>query len=287
MSYIRPLFNPVGPKQTRCNITEQILTQDFNSFCVAVTATTTPDVPSGSSFQVLTKYCMMWAGGSTTRVLITCSIEWSKSSWLKGAIEKGVNDGQLSYARELISELKKKLEAGPGEIKRRQSTKKKPSKRKREDLKVEAEVPVVEVEKKGMLIMFLDIALKMPDYLGAIFRFLFTTSGLIALLLLMVFYALVRVEVTLKRISDRPVEAFQPGDVPLRQQDYDSLWSWVDTRVGEINRNSKDGQVIWNRLNGEELGDEGIREVEDVIRTTEGKLDALKSVLAKHRGSVK
>ena len=99
VNYIKPLNNSMGPKQTKCNITEQIHVQDFNSACVALTITTTPDVPSGSSFQVMTKYCMTWAGGPATRVLITFAIEWSKSSWLKGAIEKGVNEGQISFAR--------------------------------------------------------------------------------------------------------------------------------------------------------------------------------------------
>src|SRR5271169_5280225 len=115
LSYIKPLNNSIGPKQTKCNIIEQVLVQDFNSACVALTTTTTPDVPSGSSFQVMTKFCMMWAGGSTTRILITWTVEWSKSSWIKGAIEKGVNEGQVSFTKDLLNKLRKKLERGaPG-----------------------------------------------------------------------------------------------------------------------------------------------------------------------------
>src|SRR5271154_4488283 len=101
-SYIKPLNNSMGPKQTKCNITEQIQGQDFNSSCVCLTTTTTPDVPSGSSFQVMTRFCFMWAGGPTTRLLITCSIEWSKSSWIKGAIEKGANEGQVTFSKDLV-----------------------------------------------------------------------------------------------------------------------------------------------------------------------------------------
>src|SRR5208282_516429 len=79
VSYIKPLNNPMGPKQTKCNIHEKVIAQDFSSSCVALTTTTTPDVPSGSSFQVMTRCCMMWAGGPTTRIIISFTIEWSKS----------------------------------------------------------------------------------------------------------------------------------------------------------------------------------------------------------------
>ncbi|KAI5801545.1 hypothetical protein DFH27DRAFT_591107 [Peziza echinospora] len=115
-SYIRPLPGSIGPKQTKCICTEQIEQLDLEK-CVSVLVTTqTPDVPSGNQFCVKTRYCLMWGDGSMTgapaetRVLLSCTVEWSGKSWLKGPIEKGANDGQLSHGRDLSAALKRELE---------------------------------------------------------------------------------------------------------------------------------------------------------------------------------
>ena len=87
-NYIRPLNGSIGPKQTKCITTEQIESFDLEQ-CISVTATTqTPDVPSGSVFSVKTRYCLTWAPGNATRVLINCGVEWTGKSWLKGAIPR-------------------------------------------------------------------------------------------------------------------------------------------------------------------------------------------------------
>lgn len=83
-TYIKPLGGSIGPKQTRCNITE---TQEFNDLedHVTVTVSTqTPDVPSGGVFLVKTRYCISWAEDNCTRLVSTCTVEWSGKSWIKG-----------------------------------------------------------------------------------------------------------------------------------------------------------------------------------------------------------
>lgn len=83
-SYIKPLSGAIGPKQTKCVITEILDAMNLEK-AVSVTITTqTPDVPSGNAFSTKTKYCLTWAEGNTTRVLISCAIEWTGKSWLKG-----------------------------------------------------------------------------------------------------------------------------------------------------------------------------------------------------------
>lgn len=83
-SYIKPLYASIGPKQTKCLVTENLDSIDFDK-AVSVTFTTqTPDVPSGNVFSVKTKCCLMWAPGNSTRILMSCTIEWSGKSWLKG-----------------------------------------------------------------------------------------------------------------------------------------------------------------------------------------------------------
>ncbi|KAL8954350.1 MAG: hypothetical protein Q9183_007175 [Haloplaca sp. 2 TL-2023] len=105
-SYIKPLYAAIGPKTTKCLSTENLDSLDLEK-AVSVTITTqTPDVPSGNVFSVKTRYCLMWAPGNSTRVLINCAVEWTGKSWLKGPIEKGANDGQQTYANDLMKALK-------------------------------------------------------------------------------------------------------------------------------------------------------------------------------------
>lgn len=84
-SYIKPLSAPIGPKQTKCIITETLEAFDLEK-AVTVTATTqTPDVPNGNVFSTKTRYCLTWAEGNATRMLTNCTVEWTGKSWLKGS----------------------------------------------------------------------------------------------------------------------------------------------------------------------------------------------------------
>lgn len=85
-SYIKPLYAAIGPKSTKCLSTENLDYLDLEK-AVSVTITTqTPEVPSGNVFSVKTRYCLMWAPGNATRVVINCGIEWTGKSWLKGTV---------------------------------------------------------------------------------------------------------------------------------------------------------------------------------------------------------
>ncbi len=83
-SYIKPLYASIGPKSTKCVVTETLDFLDLER-CVSVTQSTqTPDVPSGNVFATKTRCCLMWAPGNSTRVLMNFTIEWTGKSWLKG-----------------------------------------------------------------------------------------------------------------------------------------------------------------------------------------------------------
>lgn len=284
ISYIKPLNNPMGPKQTKCNITEQVQVQDFNSSCVALTTTTTPDVPSGSSFQIITKFCMMWAGGSATRILITCTIEWSKSSWIKGAIEKGVNDGQSSFAKGLIGELRKKLEGGTSGAKRKPIGKKKSGKRKREERRDDEGLAEVKKDRAGILGKVQEAAENVGDVVVPVIKPLFSSTCLISVLLITVFYALIRVERSVRELSaESSTRRGDSTNVNPRLIEQNELWDWIDTRIRCISKQERDGQLIWNNLACEGAPESGLQELEDAIRTTEGKLNALKAVVEKRK----
>ncbi|KAK9464801.1 hypothetical protein V1512DRAFT_229950 [Lipomyces arxii] len=109
-NYIKPLNAPIGPKQTKCLATETLEHWNFDSYVTVVVTTATPDVPSGNVFVTKTKYCLTWAENNQTRMLITCGVEWSGKSWIKGPIEKGANEGQLQSANSLVASLEQEFQ---------------------------------------------------------------------------------------------------------------------------------------------------------------------------------
>ncbi|KAK6505757.1 hypothetical protein TWF481_007649 [Arthrobotrys musiformis] len=108
-SYIKPLNASIGPKSTKCLITEVVEQEDLEKAVTVVTYTQTPDVPSGGVFKVLTRTCLMWGEGNGTRIVMTCTVEWSGKSWIKGPIEKGASDGQISYTKDLLNALRREF----------------------------------------------------------------------------------------------------------------------------------------------------------------------------------
>lgn len=83
-NYIKPLNASIGPKQTKCIITETLEHIDLDKAVNVQVTTQNPDVPSGNVFSVKTKYCLSWADNNNTRLQINCVIEWTGKSWLKG-----------------------------------------------------------------------------------------------------------------------------------------------------------------------------------------------------------
>lgn len=83
-SYIKPLNAPVGPKQTKCLTSSSLDAFDLEKAVSVSLTTQTPDVPSGSIFATKTKYCLMWGPDNSTRLIASCTIEWTGKSWLRG-----------------------------------------------------------------------------------------------------------------------------------------------------------------------------------------------------------
>jgi hypothetical protein len=83
-SYIKPLAGGIGPKQTKCLITETIDYYDLEDHISVTVSTQTPDVPSGNVFSVKTRYCLQWGENNGTRMICNCTVEWTGKSWIKG-----------------------------------------------------------------------------------------------------------------------------------------------------------------------------------------------------------
>ncbi|SPO40631.1 related to YSP2 - protein involved in programmed cell death [Pseudozyma flocculosa] len=118
VSYIKPLTGSFGPKQTKCHLSDENMHVDFDNYVTTLTTTRTPDVPSGGSFSVKTRTCITWAGGgNVSRVYVTCGVEWTGRSMIKGIIEKACIDGQKQYYSDLDSSVRDYLTEHTSEFK--------------------------------------------------------------------------------------------------------------------------------------------------------------------------
>jgi hypothetical protein len=229
---------------------------------------------------------MMWAGGPATRILITCSVEWSKSSWIKGAIEKGANDGQVSNAKDLLKELRKKLEGGTSGGKKKTNSRKKSGRRKRDEHKDEEQEIEVKKEGAGLLSKLREAAESVGDVVVPLVKPFLSSTSIISILLIMVFFALIRVERTMNKISAKTLASSRSesvGHLNFGMTEQNLLWDWIDTRIGSVTKEGRDGQLIWNNLAADGIPEKGLEEVKDAIRITEGKLNALKAEVEKKK----
>jgi hypothetical protein len=108
--YTKGLNYSVGPKQTKCVVTETIEHFDPSGYINVVNTTQTPDVPSGNSFCVKTRYLMTWGKDNTTDLTVSYWFRWTGSSWMKSIIEKSTNNGQETATTALLSMITMTLE---------------------------------------------------------------------------------------------------------------------------------------------------------------------------------
>ncbi|KAI5962986.1 uncharacterized protein KGF55_002778 [Candida pseudojiufengensis] len=109
-TYRRNLGYSIGPKSTRCEVIETIEHLNFADYIIVTTTTQTPDVPSGSVFQVKTRFVFTWGENNSTNLLISHYVDWKGKSWMKSVIEKSSLSGSTTITNELIKELKKEIE---------------------------------------------------------------------------------------------------------------------------------------------------------------------------------
>ncbi|KAF8924915.1 hypothetical protein EDD21DRAFT_381821 [Dissophora ornata] len=114
--YTKWLGMPIGPKTTKAILTDVCENKDFDDYVTTVTTTSTPDVPSGGSFTTKCRTCITWAGPNQVQVVVTGAVEFTKSSWIKGQIEKGAAEGMTTHFKELNTSIRKHAIAHPEEF---------------------------------------------------------------------------------------------------------------------------------------------------------------------------
>ncbi|KAI1437219.1 hypothetical protein GGR50DRAFT_646751 [Xylaria sp. CBS 124048] len=296
-SYIKPLYASLGPKQTKCIVTETIEHIDFEKAVNILVTTQTPDVPNGNLFSVKTKYCLFWAENNSTRVTINCTIEWTGKSWLKGAIEKGAKDGQAQYWKDLLASLKTAVSS-----RARSTTLNGPVKGKKKKVKGklnEASKDALRgpADSKSSQVSDWGLFEPLHSVMGPIFDILRPVItgnmvyGLLVGLLVATWFGF--------GFNSQP-RSVGYGDIaysgyPARAIAYDELWNreegdlwdWLEERVGLYRMNEgaiplrkrvTEPRTLEAKLQAERMNE---REVKEAIRITEEKLDILKSIVGR------
>ncbi|KAG0258159.1 hypothetical protein BG011_003489 [Mortierella polycephala] len=114
--YTKWLGMPIGPKTTKAVLTDVCEHKDMDEYVTTVTTTSTPDVPSGGSFTTKCRTCITWAGPNQVQIVVTGAVEFTKSSWIKGQIEKGAAEGMSTHYRELDLSIRKYIADHPDQF---------------------------------------------------------------------------------------------------------------------------------------------------------------------------
>ncbi|KAF8850672.1 hypothetical protein BDZ45DRAFT_186337 [Acephala macrosclerotiorum] len=293
-TYIKPLNGAIGPKQTKCICVETLDSLDFEKAISVTISTQTPDVPSGNVFSVKTKYCMSWAEGNNTRLQMNCGIEWTGKSWLKGPIEKGANDGQVQYAKDIVASLKAAVSSrrgtavavgGKGKKKGRkgrqsnnlakQTDGASETKSTTEDWGLLEQVrgifgPLVDIVKPlltGNILYGLLVGLLVASWFG----FGFPGKGRGNNDLGLSYFG-----------TPERVAAYEE----IWRREESELWKWLEDRVGtdrlrDVGKMPIEAQAFQDKIKDEKMDE---REIDAAIRVTEEKLRVLKASVEKRKG---
>jgi len=110
--YTKPMTG-LGPKEVRCNSTEENQHRNENDFISTRTTTYTPDVPYGGAFHVLTNTHIAWADSKDQGCVVNIASEvvWTGFCPFRGLVEGRTFEGQRKYAADMDAAIRDHLNA--------------------------------------------------------------------------------------------------------------------------------------------------------------------------------
>ncbi|KAI9889573.1 MAG: hypothetical protein M1814_005176 [Vezdaea aestivalis] len=282
-SYIKPLNASIGPKQTKCIITENLDTIDFEKAVSVTVVTQTPDVPSGNVFSVKTKYCLTWAEGNATRLVMNCAIEWTGKSWLKTPIEKGANDGQVAYAQALFDAVRNTVVAraraatgpsrGKGKGRRRKGTTHPSDGRPRGGTDGANDSTAAKRPSNwGLLEPVRDVVEPIADIIRPLVSGNIVLGGVVILVLFVWFSSSwTRVPQSASDVA-LDIEALYSRREQIWRREERELWDWLDRRAG------LSGLTVPRAVRPADSG--GHQDMEWALSTTERQLERMRRAVA-------
>ncbi|KAF2112559.1 hypothetical protein BDV96DRAFT_152486 [Lophiotrema nucula] len=272
-NYIKPLPGSIGPRQTKCNTSMSLEQFDLEKVVTVLCSTATPDVPNGSIFLTKTRYCLMWGPNNSTRLVMTFTVEWSGKSWLRGPIEKGANDGQISYATALASALRAAVSSSKGPSKAPQGKSGKGKKRSKAAI-LDDVAPTAPTDGAAELTS----KSKTKDWgvLEPLRSLLGPVGDLIDAKVVIVFLLVLLLYQYLWRTPSTPAFQHHALSTPHRAAAYEEiwrteeseLWKWLEERVAldrvhaSVGGNMKMGKEMQDKLKSEGMKERQIDESE-------------------------
>ncbi|SAL96478.1 hypothetical protein [Absidia glauca] len=267
VSYIKQLNGSIGPKQTQCIQTEEVIHSDMMESVTVLTTTQTPDVPVGGSFSVKTRTCLTWAGFGKVRILVTVLVDFTKTSWLKSTIEKASIDGQVTFYKHLDVAVQQYIKQHPSEFlldaKNQEGRRKKGKRRHRKhkkdhsnanqkDESINSSSNITYGGSISAVMQVLDVVMEVLKHawdsspFSSLGNGTFTISHLTILCLLMMVFVNVYIACKMKGVENRLHSMADHGNLspnqPQQTQYYgikdpdsmermyrDELWAWLKT----------------------------------------------------------
>ena len=272
--FVKLLNGPVGPKQTKCVCKDVIEEWNLNKSIRVVTTTHTPDVPSGASFVTKTRYGLSWSNDNQTKLVLSYWMEWSGKSWIKGAIERGSQDGQLAFAKSLVQEIKNTIAQARAKPTRKVSVKEKPKKIKPKAVRPKrpeaAALPTANLFSEWPLVKSISGILCLQP----------VSSIALPLYAWIMFFVIACF--TLLSLTSRTPTIRLEGSERLRQmmleEEYE-MWKWIDGRIGKSGTLVDDLLSASTNNNVKSSSDYARQNLEESIRITEQRLSMLKQKL--------
>ncbi|KAF2180697.1 hypothetical protein K469DRAFT_714269 [Zopfia rhizophila CBS 207.26] len=293
-SYIKPLGGSIGPKQTKCNISMTLEQFDLEKAVTVLCSTQTPDVPSGNIFATKTRYCLMWGPNNSTRLIMTFTVEWSGKSWLRGTIERGANDGQLTYATSLSSALRTTVSS-----KTLKTPKSGKLKKRTKAAAADAAAPLGPTESTdsaskakaknwGPLEPLRGLLGPVADILDSVLSTQVIMGVLIILLLWSLFFRSPVPSLSNGQLSLSTAQRAAAYEEIWRTEESE-LWKWLEERVAmdrvhggaaEGWHKTQEAHGMQQRLVSSDLNE---RQIDEAIRVTEKRLEALKGAVKREK----
>lgn len=110
--FTTPVNAPIGPKQALAKGVEKILHYTPGKFLCLVTSSQAVNVPAGKDFQSRSCISIYQESPNSVRLVISCQVEFFKSLWIKGIIEKSNTETAKDFNKDFAAWCKEVAHKG-------------------------------------------------------------------------------------------------------------------------------------------------------------------------------
>ncbi|KAH3672758.1 hypothetical protein WICMUC_004164 [Wickerhamomyces mucosus] len=247
--YKKALNFPVGPKSTTCYVKELINFENEEKYFDVINITQTPDVPSGKSFDVRTRYMISWGDKNNTDLVVSFWVNWTGSSWMKGVIDKSCKTGQEAATKSLLRLINDYLDE---HIVETSEIVKNENQVEIEDIKegkaaaivkdkriIENINPVSRTSEKSNV----GVGISLPNFFGELSLYNVVVLGFLSIITFLQFLILKNVSIIPHKTAFS-LNSIDPIDQQIENKLFQGqeilIWNWIDERDGRLKGTKSD-----------------------------------------------